>query len=78
MQFGKWMRLANVVAMVLPDVVIAAVVSLMMVIAFVKLIAHVDGLKMWNRLSAIAIDNYRCSTRPGRSIARCENDDGKM
>ena len=46
MQFGKWMRLANVFAMVLPDVVIAAVVSLMMIIAFVKLITHVDVLKM--------------------------------
>ena len=46
MQFGKWMRLATVVAMVLPDVVIAAVVSLMMIIAFVKLITHVDVLKM--------------------------------
>ena len=46
MQFGKWMRLPNVVAMVLPDVVIAAVVSLMMIIAFVKLIIHVDVLKM--------------------------------
>jgi len=45
MQFGKWMRLAAVVAMVLPDVVIAAVVSLM-IIAFVKLITHVDVLKM--------------------------------
>ena len=59
MQFGKWMRLANVVAMVLPDVVIAAVVSLMMVIAFVKLIAHVDGLKMWNRLSAVSYTHLR-------------------
>ena len=46
MQFGKWMRLANGVAIVLPDVVIAAVVSLMMIIAFVKLITHVDVLKM--------------------------------
>jgi len=40
------MRLATVVAMVLPDVVIAAVVSLMMIIAFVKLITHVYVLKM--------------------------------
>jgi len=46
MQFGKWMRLANVVAMVLPDVVIAVVVSLMMTIAFFKLITHVDVLMM--------------------------------
>jgi len=46
MQFGKWMRLATVVAMVLPDVVTAAAVSLMMIIAFVKLITHVDVLKM--------------------------------
>jgi len=72
MKFGKWMGLATVVTMVLPCVVIVAVVSLMMIITFVKLITHVDGLKMWNRLSAIAIDNYRCSTRPGRSIARCK------
>ena len=43
----------------------------------VKLVTHVDRLKVRNRLSAIAIDNYRCSTRPGRSIARCKNDDGK-
>ena len=73
MKFGKWMGLATVVTMVLPCVVIVAVVSLMMKITFVKLITHVDGLKMWNRLSAIAIDNYRWSTRPGRSIARYEN-----
>jgi len=46
MKFGKWMRLATVVAMVLPDVVIAAAVSLMMIIAFVQLITHDDALKM--------------------------------
>ena len=46
MQFGKWMRLVTVVAMVLPDVVMAAVVFLMMIITFVKLITHVDVLKM--------------------------------
>ena len=77
MKFGKWMGLAIVVTMVLPCVVIVAVVSLMMIITFVKLITHVDRLRVQKRLSAIAIDNYRCSTRPGRSIARCENDDGK-
>jgi len=46
MKFDKWMRLATVVAMVLPFVVIAAAVSLMMIITFVKLITHVDGLKI--------------------------------
>jgi len=46
MKFGKWMRLATVVAMAPHDVVIAAAVSLMMIIAFVKLITHVDVLKM--------------------------------
>ena len=72
MKVCKWMELATVVTMVPPCVVIAAVVSLMMIFTIVKLITHIDGLKMWNRLSAIAIDNYRCSTRPGRSIARCK------
>jgi len=46
MKFGKWMRLATVIAIVLPFVVIAAAVSLMMIITFVKLITHVDVLKM--------------------------------
>ena len=46
MKFGKWMRLATVIAMVLPCVVIAAAVSLMMIITFVELITHVDVLKM--------------------------------
>ena len=46
MKFGKWVRLATVVTMVLPCVVIAAAVSLMMIITFVKLITHVDGLKI--------------------------------
>jgi len=46
MKFGKWMKSATVSAIVLPDVVIAAAVSLMMIIAFVKLITHVDVLKM--------------------------------
>ena len=45
MKFGKWVRVATVVTMVLACVVIAASVSLMM-ITFVKLITHVDGLKM--------------------------------
>ena len=72
MKFGKWNWLATVAMMILPCVVIAAAVSLMMIITFVKLITHVDGLKIWNRLSGIAIDKYRCSTRPGRSIARCK------
>ena len=76
-EFGKWAWLVTVVKIVPPCFVIAAAVFLMMIITFVKLITHVDGLKMWNRLSAIAIDNYRCSTRPGRSIARCKNDDEK-
>ena len=66
------MSLATVVAMVLPCDFVAITVSLMMIIVFVKLITHDDGLKMSNILSAIAIDNYRCSTRPGRSIARCK------
>jgi len=35
MKFGKWMRLATVIAIVLPCVVIAAAVSLMMIITFV-------------------------------------------
>jgi len=42
MKFGKWVRLATVVAMVLVCIVIAAAVSLMMIITFVKLITHVD------------------------------------
>ena len=49
MKFGKWMRLATVIAIVLPCVVIAAAFSLMMIIkiiTFVKLITHVDVLKM--------------------------------
>jgi len=46
MKFGKWMRLATIIAIVLPCVVIAAAVSLMMIITFVKLITHVDVLKM--------------------------------
>ena len=77
MKFGKWTRLAILVTMVLPCVVIVAVVSLMMIIAFDNLITHVDRLRVCNRLSAIAIDYYRCSTRPGRGIARCKNDDEK-
>ena len=72
MKFGKWVSLATVVAMVLLCDFAAIAVSLMMIIVFVKLITHDDGLKMSNILSAIAIDNYRCSTRPGRSIARCK------
>ena len=40
------MRLATVITMVLLCVVIAAAVSLMMTITFVKLITHVDGLKI--------------------------------
>ena len=54
MKYGKWIGLATVVTMVLPCVVIATVVSLMMIITFVKLITHVDGLKMWNRLSRLS------------------------
>ena len=42
MKFGKWMGLAILVTMVLSCVVIVAVVSLMMIITFVKLITHVD------------------------------------
>ena len=42
MKFGKWVRLATVVAIVLVCIVIAAAVSLMMIITFVKLITHVD------------------------------------
>ena len=56
MKFGKWKRLATVVIMILPCVVIAAAVSLMMIITFVKLITHVDGLKIQNRLSGLSID----------------------
>ena len=56
--------------MVLPCVIITAAVSLMIIITFVKWITHVDGLKIRSGLSAIVIDNYRCSTRPRRSIAR--------
>ncbi len=51
--------------------VIVAIVSFMMIIiTFVKLITHVDRFKVWNKFSAIAVDNYRCSTRPGTSNAR--------
>jgi len=39
------MRLATVVAMVLPCVVIAAAVSLMMIITFVELITHVEWIE---------------------------------
>jgi len=46
MKFGKWMGLAILVTMVLSCVVIVAVVSLMMIITFVKLITHVDRLKV--------------------------------
>ena len=46
MKFGKWMRLAIVFATVLRCVIIAAVVSLMMIITFVILITHVGGLKI--------------------------------
>ena len=42
----KWMRLATVVTMVLPCVVVTAAVSLMMIITFVKLNTHVVGLKI--------------------------------
>jgi len=42
MKFGKWMGLAILVTMVLSCVVIVAVVSLMMIITFVKLITHVE------------------------------------
>ena len=69
MKFVKWVWLVTVVKMVPPCVVIAAAV-------FYDdnyvCITHVDGLKMWNRISAIAIDYYPCSTRPGRSIAKCK------
>ena len=44
MKFGKWVRLATVVTMVLACVVIAASVSLMM-ITFVKLITHVEWIE---------------------------------
>ena len=46
MKFAKWIRLATVVAMIFPCVVIAAAVFLMMIITFVKLITHVDRLKI--------------------------------
>ena len=46
MKFGKWMRLATVVAMGLPCLVSAVAVSLMIIITFVKLVTHVDGLKV--------------------------------
>ena len=42
MKFGKRMGLTILVTMVLSCVVIVAVVSLMMIITFVKLITHVD------------------------------------
>ena len=45
MKFGKWMRLATVVVMVLPCVVIAAAVSLMMLITFVELITHIERIE---------------------------------
>jgi len=45
MKFGKWMRLATVVAMVLPCVAIAAAISLMMIITFVALITHVEWIE---------------------------------
>ena len=54
MKFGKWNWLATVAMMILPCVVIAAAVSLMMIITLFKLITHVDGLKMWNRLSRLS------------------------
>jgi len=45
MKFDKWMRLETVVAMVLPCNVIAAAVSLMMIIKFVELITHVEWIE---------------------------------
>ena len=46
MKLSKWMRLAIVFETVLPCVIIAAVVSLMMMITFVIVITHVGGLKI--------------------------------
>jgi len=51
LKFGKWVWLVTVVTIVRPCFVIVAAFFLMMIITFVKLITHVDGLKMWNRLN---------------------------